>query len=258
MSRASGPWICIALVGIAFILLSSSAPFLPSLPPGGRSSFGGRGGGFGGRGGRYGTNRTQQQQQGRTPFPLKGGGGRGMFPFFPQPQPQQQNPPPQTSNIDVADPLLSPLLLPSSSFLSSCPNISSSSSSSSTGASSYLPEADEVPAVLLVSLYSSIALSLVVLLLYRIYVHCTSSAAFPYSALPDDAVLDAEDVISPLSLYSYQMMTPLPPLPVTDTPQSSTSSPLSSSMPPLPTSYVSTDEEEDGHQRRSQQCAYSV
>jgi hypothetical protein len=118
-------------------------------------------------------------------------------------------------------------------------------------------EADEVPAALLIGLYGTIALSLIVLLVYRLCVNCGGWGEDVYEVVAevtDDGGV-GDGIISPLSLYCYQPMET--GAPSSYTPRSTSSSPLSSSYPSLQTSYVSTDDEEDG-QRATTLLAYSV
>ena len=220
MSRSSGPWICIFLVAVAFILASTMLPPPdPNNPNPTRSPFA-RGGRGGGRFSTYGGNGTQSQQQQRSPFPMGRGAGRGMFPFFqPQPPPRQQQPPAgQTGQSNVEERLVdggdqqqqqqqpqqSPeQLQPLPQQVGTGDGVAGAQSSSS-GESVEEEVVKEIPTVLLACLYGGIGASLLLLLCCRLYSWCCPPGT-PYSPIADYyPPASTSPLISPLSLYQYK------------------------------------------------------
>ena len=234
MSRSSGPWVCIVLVAVGFILATTVLPQPdPNSPPSTqRSPFarGGRGGG--GRFSTYGNSSAQQQ---RSPFPMRGAGGRGMFPFFqpPPPPPAQHQPPPnaQQSNVEeesaaaarqqqqqqrdgqqAAAPATPDVQTEEATVQPTSqpqPTGAAASQAAPTQSSTGVESVEErmvadIPTVILALLYGGIGASLLALAACRMYAWCCPPRSLYSPTLSYYPPASSSPLISPLSLYQYK------------------------------------------------------
>ena len=221
MSRSSGPWVCIVLVALGFILATTVLPQPdPNLPQSmQRSPFakGGRGGA--GRFSTYGNSSAQQQ---RSPFPMRGAGGRGMFPFFqpPPPPPQQQQLSPssnngQQSNVEEESAAVQQQRDgqsgEASGHVQPQPTGTAASEAQSTQSSTGVESVEEqvvadIPTVILALLYGGIGASLLALAACRVYAWCCPPRSLysPTLSYYPPVSSSSSPLISPLSLYQYR------------------------------------------------------